>query len=122
MISATALCRTLIVAALAALLAFAPAHAQQLVTIVTTTVSWTYEENIEDDGILLDETVSAASGSAGISGGSGASRSRYSMMIVASNSARSPSTRSGTLPNGQCARSHYICCGRPGPAPRKPNP
>src|SRR3546814_5981572 len=56
MISATALCRTLIVAALAALLAFAPAHAQQLVTIVTTTVSWTYEENIEDDGILLDET------------------------------------------------------------------
>src|SRR3546814_14771408 len=52
----TALCRTLIVAALAALLAFAPAHAQQLVTIVTTTVSWTYEENIEDDGILLDET------------------------------------------------------------------
>ena len=56
MISATALCRTLIVAALAALLAFAPAHAQQLVTIVTTTVSWTYEENVEDDGILLDET------------------------------------------------------------------
>jgi len=56
MISATALCRTLIVAALAALLAFAPAHAQQVVTIVTTTVSWTYEESGEDDGIPLDET------------------------------------------------------------------
>lgn len=56
MISATALCRTLIVAALAAPLAFAPAHARQAVTIVTTTVTWTYEESVEDNAIRLDET------------------------------------------------------------------
>ena len=45
--------RTLIVAAFAAILAFAPAHAQQVVT-VTTTVTWTYDdagdEDIGDDG------------------------------------------------------------------------
>ncbi len=46
--------RTLIVAALAAVLAFAPAHAQQLVTI-TTTVSWTYDDAGGDDVRYIDE-------------------------------------------------------------------
>lgn len=49
MMSPAALARTALVALLAALLAFAPAHAQQLVTI-TTTVTWTYEEAGEDAG------------------------------------------------------------------------
>src|SRR3546814_4316493 len=44
MISPSAFVRTLIVAALAAVLAFAPANAQQVVTITTTTVTWTYED------------------------------------------------------------------------------
>lgn len=43
-----ALVRTLIVAAFAAILAFAPAHAQQVVT-VTTTVTWTYEDAGDED-------------------------------------------------------------------------
>src|SRR3546814_7349601 len=34
---------------------FAPARAQQVVT-VTTTVSWIYEEGGDEDGFLLDET------------------------------------------------------------------
>ena len=49
MVSPSAILRTLIVAALAAVLAFAPAQAQQVVTI-TTTVTWTYEEVDGDDG------------------------------------------------------------------------
>lgn len=52
MVSPAALCRTLIVAALAAILAFAPAQAQQIV--VTTTVTWTYEAadtGFDDDTI-----------------------------------------------------------------------
>jgi len=52
MVSPAILCRTLIVAALAAILAFAPAQAQQIV--VTTTVSWTYEAadtGFDDDTI-----------------------------------------------------------------------
>ena len=52
MISASALLRTLIVAMLASVLAFAPAHAQQVVT--TTTVTWTYATS-DDDGDFLDE-------------------------------------------------------------------
>lgn len=53
MVSPSAFLRTLIIAAFAAVLAFAPAQAQQVVT-VTTTVTWTYEdagdEVITDDG------------------------------------------------------------------------
>lgn len=51
----TALVRTLFVALCAAVLAFAPAHAQQVVTI-TTTVTWTYDE-VEGDGdsAVIDE-------------------------------------------------------------------
>ncbi len=50
MVSPSAFVRTLIVAALAAVLAFAPAHAQQVVTITTTTVTWTYDDaGVEDD-------------------------------------------------------------------------
>lgn len=49
MVSPAALLRTLIVAALAALLAFAPAHAQQVVTITTTTVTWTYEDGAYEE-------------------------------------------------------------------------
>ena len=52
MVSASALLRTLIVACLAAVLAFAPAQAQQVVT--TTTVTWTYATS-DDDGDVLDE-------------------------------------------------------------------
>ncbi len=55
MVSPSAFLRTLIVAALAAVLAFAPAHAQQVVTI-TTTVTWTYDDAGEDDGTgYIDE-------------------------------------------------------------------
>lgn len=50
--SASALLRTLIVAILASVLAFAPAHAQQFVT--TTTVTWSHTTN-DDDGDALDE-------------------------------------------------------------------
>lgn len=49
MILQVALVRTLIVALCAAVLAFAPARAQQVVI-----VSWTYEE-VEDDGSAIDE-------------------------------------------------------------------
>lgn len=56
MVSPSAFLRTLIVAALAAVLAFAPAHAQQVVTITTTTVTWTYGDGGEDDGTgYIDE-------------------------------------------------------------------
>ena len=62
MVSPAAFVRTLVIAAFAALLAFAPAHAQQVVT-VTTTVSWTYHdiedeedaETIDENGALLDD-------------------------------------------------------------------
>lgn len=53
--------RTLMIALCAAVLAFAPAHARQVVTITTTTVSWTYEEAgdgdsvIDEDAALLDD-------------------------------------------------------------------
>ena len=50
MVSPTAFARTLVVAAFAALLAFAPAHAQQVVTVTTTTVTWTYDGTEGDDG------------------------------------------------------------------------
>lgn len=52
MVSPSALLRTLIVACLAAVLAFAPAQAQQVVT--TTTVTWTYAAS-DDEGDVLDE-------------------------------------------------------------------
>ena len=56
MVSPSAFIRTLIVAAFAAVLAFAPAHAQQVVTITTTTVTWTYGDAGEDDGAeYIDE-------------------------------------------------------------------
>ena len=50
MVSPSAFIRTLIVAAFAAVLAFAPAHAQQVVTITTTTVTWTYDDAGDEDG------------------------------------------------------------------------
>src|SRR3546814_4835141 len=56
MISPSAFVRTLIVAALAAVLAFAPAHAQQVVTI-TTTVTWVYDDEGEGDVLLGDEAL-----------------------------------------------------------------
>lgn len=46
--------RTLIAAALAAVLAFAPAQAQQVMTI-TTTISWTYDDAGDDGGRYIDE-------------------------------------------------------------------
>ena len=69
--SASALLRTLIVAMLASVLAFAPAHAQQFVT--TTAVTWTYTTGadeefgdgdnsgfIDEDAALLDDEALAA--------------------------------------------------------------
>ena len=59
MVSPSAFVRTLVVAALAAVLAFAPAHAQQVVTV--TTVTWTWDDAGEgadygDEGAaLLDD-------------------------------------------------------------------
>ena len=65
MVSAATLARTLIVAFFAAVLAFAPAHAQQAVTVTTTTVTWTYDDGgdadaegdaiIDEDAALLDD-------------------------------------------------------------------
>lgn len=62
MVSPSVFVRTLVVAALAAVLAFAPAHAQQVVT-VTTTVTWANAdagddggvEYIDEDAALLDD-------------------------------------------------------------------
>ncbi|KTE19372.1 alpha/beta hydrolase [Sphingopyxis sp. H050] len=59
-VSIQAFVRTLIVAAFAAVLAFAPAHAQQVVTVTTTTVTWTYDAGDEglgdeDGGDYIDE-------------------------------------------------------------------
>lgn len=55
MISPAALVRTAIVAFFAAVLAFAPAHAQQVVTVTTTTVTWTYDDDTGDDAGVIDE-------------------------------------------------------------------
>jgi hypothetical protein len=64
MVSPAALFRTLIIAALAALLAFAPASAQQIVT-VTTTVTWTYDTSDDDaeagDAGVIDENAALIS-------------------------------------------------------------
>jgi hypothetical protein len=64
MVSPAALFRTLIIAALAALLAFAPASAQQIVT-VTTTVTWTYDTGDDsadaDDAGVIDENAALIS-------------------------------------------------------------
>ena len=58
MVSPAALVRTLIIAAFVALLAFAPASAQQVV--VTTTVTWTYDTGDDsadaDDAGVIDES------------------------------------------------------------------
>ncbi|KTE04745.1 hypothetical protein [Sphingopyxis sp. H115] len=65
MVSPAALVRTLIVAALAAVLAFAPAHAQQVVTITTTTVTWTYTDDSDgDDAGYIDEDIALLDGEA----------------------------------------------------------
>jgi hypothetical protein len=58
MVTPSALFRTLMIALCAALVAFAPARAQQVVTVTTTTV-WTYadedeDEDEDDDFALLD--------------------------------------------------------------------
>lgn len=53
MVSPSAIVRTLIVALFAAVIAFAPVHAQQVVTVTTTTVTWTYAD--VDDGSAIDE-------------------------------------------------------------------
>lgn len=51
----SAFLRTLIVAALAAVLALAPAQAQQVIVVTTTTVTWTYEDAGGDDVGFEDE-------------------------------------------------------------------
>jgi len=57
MVSPSAFIRTFVVAAFAAVLAFAPAHAQaqQVTTITTTTVTWTYDDAGDDDGATDNE-------------------------------------------------------------------
>jgi len=57
MVSMTAIVRTLIVAFFAAVLAFAPVRAQQVVTVTTTTVTWVYDDADADadDGSVIDE-------------------------------------------------------------------
>lgn len=56
MVPPIALVRTLLVAAFAAVLAFAPAHAQQATTVTTTTVTWTYDDAGDDDAAgYIDE-------------------------------------------------------------------
>lgn len=55
MASPSAFMRTLVVAALAAVLAFAPAHAQQVTVVTTTTVTWTYVDESDEDAALLDD-------------------------------------------------------------------
>ena len=82
MVSPAALCRTLIVAALAAILAFAPAQAQQIV--VTTTVSWTYEtadggfddDPIDEQAAFPDDEAAAVEAGSGADNDTGATR-RY---------------------------------------------
>src|SRR3546814_8213190 len=63
MVSAPAFLRTLIVAALAAVLAFAPAYAQQVVTI-TTTVTWVHDDEgaalLDDEALAEDAEFAAA--------------------------------------------------------------
>lgn len=56
MVPPIALVRTLLVAAFAAVLAFAPAHAQQAMTVTTTTVTWAYDDAGDDDATgYIDE-------------------------------------------------------------------
>ena len=56
MVPPIALVRTLLVAAFAAVLAFAPAHAKQAMTVTTTTVTWTYDDAGDDDAAgYIDE-------------------------------------------------------------------
>lgn len=69
MVSPTAFVRMLVITAFAAVLAFAPAQAQQFVT-VTTTVTWTYDDadsgdgadDIDEDAALLGDEALAADG------------------------------------------------------------
>jgi len=60
MVSPTVLARLAVVAFAAAVLAFAPAHAQRVVTVTTTTTvtTWTWEE-VEGDGMAFDEDAAA---------------------------------------------------------------
>lgn len=55
MASPSAFMRTLVVAALAAVLAFAPSHAQQVTVVTTTTVTWTYVDESDEEAALLDD-------------------------------------------------------------------
>lgn len=68
MVSPAAFIRALIAAAFAAVLAFAPAQAQQVIS-VTTTVTWTYDDGSDEDGaidenaaLLDDETLAGDAG------------------------------------------------------------
>lgn len=77
MLSMAAFVRTLLIALCAAVLAFAPAHAQQVVTI-TTTVSWTYEEIGDDDGAAdIDEDAALLDDAALASGADSGTTRRY---------------------------------------------
>ena len=53
MVSPSAIVRTLIAALFAAVIAFAPVHAEQAFTVTTTTVTWSYDD--ADDGNAIDE-------------------------------------------------------------------
>jgi hypothetical protein len=77
MASPSAFLRTLIVAALAAVLAFAPAHAQQVVTI--TTVTWTYDDagDADSDENVIDEAAALLGDEALAEDGDFAATRRY---------------------------------------------
>ncbi len=54
MVLPTAFVRTLVAAAFAAVLAFAPAHAQQFITVTTTTVTWSDDQADDADAAIDD--------------------------------------------------------------------
>lgn len=60
MVLPTAFVRTLVAAAFAAVLAFAPAHAQQYITVTTTTVTWSYDDAAGDDADAWDFDIDTA--------------------------------------------------------------
>lgn len=72
MVSPSAIVRTLIAALFAAVIAFAPVHAEQAFTVTTTTVTWSYADGSydvadagdgrvieEDEALLADETLAS---------------------------------------------------------------
>lgn len=77
MVSPAALVRTLAIAAFAALLAFAPARAQQVGTVTTTTVTWTRDDAGDHAGAYIDEQAALLDDEALAEGADRAATRRY---------------------------------------------